>query len=206
MKTYKIGRNPDNDIVISDDTLIVSRYHATLNVNSNGTITILDNSTNGTFINDSKVQKGVETYLSKGDEVRFGKVCRLDWSKIDIPTSNNFTQIENVQSPKVAAQEMFSNSFTTFGRIRRLEYGLSTLIYSIIAIFLNYTVEVNESLIVIYLAFIPLVWFLIAQGAKRCHDLGNSGWYQLIPFYGLWMLFANGDKGRNKYGNNPKGE
>jgi len=206
MKTYKIGRNPDNDIVIQDDTLIVSRYHATLNVNSTGSITIIDNSTNGTFINGTKVQKGVETYLRKGDEVRFGKSCRLDWSKIDVPTSNSFTRIENVQSPKIEVQGMFSNSFTIYGRIRRLEYGLSNIIYAVIAIFLNYTVEINESLIVIYVAFIPLVWFLIAQGAKRCHDLGNSGWYQLIPFYALWLLFADGEKGRNKYGNNPKGE
>lgn len=206
MKTYKIGRNPDNDIVVQDDTLIVSRYHATINVSNNGSITIIDNSTNGTFINGNRAQKGVETSVRNGDEIKFGKSCRLDWNKIDIPTSNSFTQIENVQIPKTEPQGMFSNSFSFDGRIRRLEYGLSTIIYSVIAIFLNYTVEVNESLIVIYTAFIPLVWFIIAQGAKRCHDLGNSGWYQLIPFYGLWMLFANGEKGRNKFGNNPKGE
>ena len=48
-------------------------------------------------------------------------------------------------------------------------------------------------------------YFLIAQGAKRCHDRGNTGWYQLIPFYGLWMLFGDGDIGTNNYGANPKG-
>ena len=53
--------------------------------------------------------------------------------------------------------------------------------------------------------FIPLIWFLIAQGAKRCHDRGNSGWFQLIPFYGLWMLFADSITGENEYGPNPKG-
>jgi len=56
-----------------------------------------------------------------------------------------------------------------------------------------------------YLGYIPLVWFLIAQNTNRCHDLGNSGWYQLIPFYGLWLLFAEGNTGGNIYGRNPKG-
>jgi uncharacterized membrane protein YhaH (DUF805 family) len=45
----------------------------------------------------------------------------------------------------------------------------------------------------------------LAQGAKRCHDRGNSGWYLLIPFYVFWMLFADSDIGANEYGLNPKG-
>ena len=46
---------------------------------------------------------------------------------------------------------------------------------------------------------------MIAQGAKRCHDRGNSGWCQLIPLYGLFMVFGGSDHGENKYGPNPKG-
>jgi uncharacterized membrane protein YhaH (DUF805 family) len=55
------------------------------------------------------------------------------------------------------------------------------------------------------IAYIPMLWFLWAQGAKRCHDRGNSGFYQIIPFYGFWMLFADSEKGVNEYGPNPKG-
>lgn len=51
---------------------------------------------------------------------------------------------------------------------------------------------------------VPYFWFIWAQGAKRCHDRGNSGWFQIIPFYGLWMLFAEGETGTNEYGNSPK--
>jgi uncharacterized membrane protein YhaH (DUF805 family) len=58
--------------------------------------------------------------------------------------------------------------------------------------------------ILFLLLIIALLWFTWAQGAKRCHDLGNSGW-QLIPFYALWLLFADGQSGINRYGDNPKG-
>ena len=46
---------------------------------------------------------------------------------------------------------------------------------------------------------------MIAQNTKRCHDRGNSGWFQLIPFYGLVLLFGDSDKGDNAYGNSPLG-
>ena len=53
--------------------------------------------------------------------------------------------------------------------------------------------------------FIPLIWVLWAQGAKRCHDIGKSDWWQFVPFFVLWMLFKDGDVGSNEYGEDPKG-
>jgi uncharacterized membrane protein YhaH (DUF805 family) len=53
--------------------------------------------------------------------------------------------------------------------------------------------------------FIMLMWFHLAQGAKRCHDIDKSGWWQLIPFWNLILYFQDGVKGSNKYGENPKG-
>ena len=101
---------------------------------------------------------------------------------------------------------MFKNPFSFEGRIRRLEYGLSTIIYSILSVVLSFISESNESFAwIVLLIYIPLIWFNVAQGAKRCHDRGNSGWYQIIPFYGLWMLFGDGEHGENQYGENPKG-
>lgn len=58
---------------------------------------------------------------------------------------------------------------------------------------------------ILALGLIPMVWFVIVQGVKRCHDLGKSGFFQLIPFYRIWMLFADGQIGNNVYGPNPKG-
>ena len=54
------------------------------------------------------------------------------------------------------------------------------------------------------LALVPFFWFGLAQGTKRCHDRGNPGIFMIIPFYGLWMLFADSEPGTNEYGPNPK--
>tara|TARA_R100000306_G_scaffold62450_2_gene70356 strand:- start:5772 stop:6269 length:498 start_codon:yes stop_codon:yes gene_type:complete len=100
---------------------------------------------------------------------------------------------------------MFKNPFSFEGRIRRTEYGISIIIYAVIAVIINLMLESsgNDGAFLL-IAYIPLLWFLWAQGAKRCHDVGNSGWWQLIPFYGLWLLFQDGDYGINNYGENPK--
>lgn len=101
---------------------------------------------------------------------------------------------------------MFQNPFSFYGRIRRLEYGLSIIIMYLCGIFIGLFIGLTgipEEMM--YLFLIPVYWFQLAQGAKRCHDRNNTGWYQIIPFYGLWMLFADGDYGENDYGPNPKG-
>ena len=103
-------------------------------------------------------------------------------------------------------QKMFSNPFSFSGRIRRLEYGFSYIIMYLYAIsvgIITGAANVNEGTMCLFL--IPAYWFIYAQGAKRCHDRDNSGWYQIIPFYGLWMLFADGDAYENSYGPDPKG-
>jgi uncharacterized membrane protein YhaH (DUF805 family) len=101
---------------------------------------------------------------------------------------------------------MFENPFSFEGRIRRTEYGITIIITSVLNVFFQLFASTGEEAgaFIYLLLLIPLLWLTWAQGAKRCHDLGNSGWYQIIPFYGLWMLFQDGEIGPNKYGENPK--
>ena len=97
---------------------------------------------------------------------------------------------------------MFRNPFSFKGRIRRTEFGLSFIIYYIIN---NVLVLLSGEVPAFGILLIPSLWFSWAQNAKRCHDRGNSGWFQLIPFYILWLIFGDGDIGDNEYGSNPKG-
>ena len=115
--------------------------------------------------------------------------------------SENQTTSENNYTVK--KQGMFSNPFSFEGRIRRTEYGISFIIVLIINTILNALVASGD-VPLIGLAYIPNLWFLWAQGAKRCHDVGNNGWWQIIPFYVFWMIFQNGQPGLNEYGRNPK--
>lgn len=97
---------------------------------------------------------------------------------------------------------MFKKTFSFDGRIRRTEYGISIIIYFVLYTVINEIIK--EGNLGVGLAIIPILWFLWAQGAKRCHDMDKSGWFQIIPFYVLWMLFIEGDSFLNKYGGNPK--
>jgi uncharacterized membrane protein YhaH (DUF805 family)/DNA-directed RNA polymerase subunit H (RpoH/RPB5) len=103
---------------------------------------------------------------------------------------------------------MFKKPFSFSGRIRRLEYGISFIIYFVWYVFID-VAEKSPNLsqgtaIVILISLIPMLWFVWAQNCKRCHDRGNSGWYQLIPFYFVVLLFGDGEPGENEYGTNPK--
>lgn len=111
-----------------------------------------------------------------------------------------------VEDEVIDNRGMFKRPFNFFtGRIRRMEYWLSIVILYAYSFVIGLIVgAANGPNSVMYLLLIPGYIFIWAQGSKRCHDRGNSGWYQLIPFYGLWMAFADSEPGDNEYGNNPK--
>jgi len=63
-----VGRHPESDIFLNDVT--VSRHHCRFKI-SNATITVEDSgSTNGTYVNDARVD---EVGLKAGDEVMIGR-------------------------------------------------------------------------------------------------------------------------------------
>lgn len=134
------------------------------------------------------------------------------------------------QNISTTRQRMFRHPFSFKGRITRSEYviSLGMYVYSfiifgilIIGMFgvldgFSDEMELSSDSLFVFLFFFVLFplfilfvyhscWFIFAQGVKRCHDLGYNGWYQFLPLYCLWMMFANGDEGSNEYGPDPKG-
>lgn len=97
---------------------------------------------------------------------------------------------------------MFKAPFSFEGRIRRSEYWLSNLMQLPFILVWALVANINEAISL--LLWIPYIWFVLAYCTKRCHDRGNPGYYMLIPFYGLWMAFADSEPGPNQYGPNPK--
>jgi len=102
---------------------------------------------------------------------------------------------------------MFKKPFSFEGRVSRPEYVAGQTIAAIIYAPFIITLMMRQGSSPGIFIWVPLVciclMFSFAQGAKRCHDLGKSGWWQLNPFYYLWMLFGDGEIGANEYGEDP---
>jgi hypothetical protein len=76
-----VGRTSNNDIVI--DSQAISKFHAHFTVNADtGTCTLTDAaSTNGTFVNSTRLEPRQPCQLSDGDEVSFAqKYCYIHYT------------------------------------------------------------------------------------------------------------------------------
>ncbi len=121
---------------------------------------------------------------------------------------------------------MFKAPFSFDGRIRRIEYFLSGIVGGIV-----FGVAMASRYRYLYFGagcgsaggsgirfldrsccMVASMWFSLAQGVKRLHDLDKSGWlillmlcsYLVYALFGLYMLFADGTVGPNQYGEDPK--
>jgi uncharacterized membrane protein YhaH (DUF805 family) len=99
---------------------------------------------------------------------------------------------------------MFKNPFSFEGRIHRAEYGLTILLFTICVLSVIILMIETHFPVLFATFFIPLLWFCWAQSAKRCHDLGKSGWWQIIPFYVFILLLVDGQSRTNQYGYDPR--
>lgn len=98
--------------------------------------------------------------------------------------------------------------FSFKGRIGRLQLILSYVVgfvawFAIYALSENelYYLEYNSNVFLLFLACtVAFFWFLYAQCAKRCHDLGKSGAWMFVPFWNVLLFFAEGEEQDNQYG------
>lgn len=110
------------------------------------------------------------------------------------------------------------------GRARRKEYWMFTLIWLLIAMALSLLAAFFDTqemmtqrakmpfwggLLVMFSLLTTLP--MLAVTARRLHDVGKSGWFQLISYvpvignlYLLYLLIQDGEPGVNKWGPNPK--
>ena len=118
---------------------------------------------------------------------------------------------EGDQTRGFSNKGIFRRPFSFSGRIRRREYVATYVIYLFWYLLLvpgddAASSDFTPSDALFLLTFVPVLWFYIAQSCKRCHDLGHSGWWQLIPYYFVVLLFSDSDRGDNEYGDCPKEE
>ena len=73
------------------------------------------------------------------------------------------------------------------GRSTRIQYNSFLLFYILVDFFVNL---INPNLttlnfIIVVVLFVPL----LACQIRRSHDVGKSGWWILIPFYSVYLMF-----------------
>lgn len=132
-------------------------------------------------------------------------------SKLDEMSDMNSNTIptEAIDETILEKQSLFAHPFSFKGRIRRLEFGLSYILYILLMVCIG---ALSEEAPILALFAIPLIWFWLAQLCKRFHDRNQSGARiitLIIPFYNIYvsfmLLFADGDEYENDYGPDPKG-
>lgn len=132
-------------------------------------------------------------------------------SKLDEMSEMNSKTIptEAINETILEKQSLFAHPFSFEGRIRRLEFGLSYILYILLMVCIG---ALSDEVPVLGLFAIPLIWFWLAQLCKRFHDRNQSGVRiitLIIPLYNIYvslmLFFADGDEYENDYGPDPKG-
>ena len=82
-----VGRSPDADVSIGDDS--ISRRHCQFFLNANGALSVHDfDSMNGTYVDEQRIKKRV--VLKPGDSVRVGSIClKLEWTDEELTENRN---------------------------------------------------------------------------------------------------------------------
>jgi pSer/pThr/pTyr-binding forkhead associated (FHA) protein len=89
-----IGRDSSScQILLPDHAVKTSRVHAVLTLDEQMKLYILDKSTNGTFVNDKKIDSNHPHFIHWFDDVSFAKEVELDWAEVERLLSMNQFQV-----------------------------------------------------------------------------------------------------------------
>lgn len=138
-------------------------------------------------------------------------------------------------SPYVEDKGIYEKYFTHKGRLNRKRYCLRLLCLFVLAVLVqmigvellsgDYAVDQIEKLYLdagnyigmasIVISFVCFAFLNVAEimiTIRRLHDLGHTGWFALVTFipfvnfiFGIYLLFAQGNRGPNIYGPDPLG-
>ncbi len=110
--------------------------------------------------------------------------------------------------------EHFIDAFKNFanfsGRARRTQYWMFTLFVYIIMIAVMIVEAFIGTVFIAVLFVLAIIVPSISIAARRLHDTGRSGWWQLISFVPLigpivlLVFLVQDSKEDNEYGPNPK--
>lgn len=108
--------------------------------------------------------------------------------------------------------DVIKRYFDFNGRARRQEFWMFMLISFVIAVVLGIIGGMLKTNIISNLYSLAVLLPSLGVGARRLHDTGKSGWWQLllfVPIIGIIVLIVfwakDSDPGDNQYGANPKG-
>ena len=99
--------------------------------------------------------------------------------------------------------KVLQNYATFKGRASRSEYWYFVLFNIIFSIVLGFVSGIVDLPILYTIYSLVLLIPSIAVAVRRMHDVGKSGWFILIPIYGLILACTQGVKGENEYGTEP---
>lgn len=138
MKTIKVGRSQENDIVLQNDPY-ASRTHCEFFIDGYGRCVLQDlNSTNGTFVNGQRVN--VQTVLHHGDKVTVGNTI-IPWETY-FPQSNP-TIVKPAASQSYVTPEKPKDAYEPSHKTQSGPYAVLTLLSGLAAIGIIIYIIVN---------------------------------------------------------------
>ena len=132
------------------------------------------------------------------------------------PTCGKSFRLERIgvaRSAKTGRLKCYLGMFRQYavfkGRTCRREFWWALLFHFIVSSFVCFIADWQECLELCYLVVVLLP--LSALHVRRLHDTNKSGWWIFLLFLPVlniacivWLA-TDGDRGRNRFGNDPKG-